>query len=150
MARTGIGIGTPGVVDHATGSVSHAPNLVGWVEQVALRRPARDVRCPGTEVRVDNDVNVGVLGEQSAGAAEGNATSSGSSPVPASAAAWCSMDSFGAGPRGVTGEIGQSSSCPTAAAAAVAGRGHLEAYAGRAAIEAEARRRGGGRSLDRV
>ncbi|MGQ9629805.1 MAG: ROK family protein [bacterium] len=63
----GIGIGAPGTLDMANGIVTFAPNL-GW----------RDVRLKqlvesrlGIPTFIDNDVNMGTLGEYTAGAGRG-------------------------------------------------------------------------------
>ena len=79
-----IGLGTPGVVDHHTGAVSNAPNLVAWTDTVPLRDLLKQA-LPDTKIRIDNDVNVGVLGEQTAGAARDSRTCSACSRAPASA-----------------------------------------------------------------
>lgn len=62
----GVGIGAPGAVDPARGIVHKAPNL-GW-KGVRLGPELRKlVRLP---ILVDNDVNVGTLGEHALGAGE--------------------------------------------------------------------------------
>ena len=135
-----VGIGTPGVVDHARGTVSNAPNMAGWSDPVPLKALLNEA-MPGTEIRIDNDVNVGVLGEQTAGAARG---------VPDVLGVFVGTGVGGGlildgrlrrGPRGVTGEIGHVTVHPGGRRCGCGGAGHLEAYAGRAGIEAEARRR---------
>lgn len=62
-----VSIGAPGAVDPARGIVYHAPNL-GWDEVALGPKLARLVRVP---VLVENDVNVGVVGEYALGAAQG-------------------------------------------------------------------------------
>ncbi len=135
-----VGLGTPGVVDQATGAVSHAPNLVGWDAEVALRDMLEQA-MPGTEVRLDNDVNVGVLGEQSAGAARGQRDVLGVFAGTGVGGGLVLDGRLRRGPRGVTGEIGHVIVVPDGRTCGCGGAGHLEAYAGRAGIEAEARRR---------
>ncbi|MDQ6696823.1 MAG: ROK family protein [Actinomycetota bacterium] len=135
-----VGLGTPGVVDQATGTVSHAPNLVGWKAEVALRDMLEQA-LPGTEVRVDNDVNVGVLGEQSVGAARGHDDVLGVFAGTGVGGALVLDGKLRRGPRGITGEIGHVIVVPDGRRCGCGGAGHLEAYAGRAGIEAEARRR---------
>ena len=62
-----IGIGAPGVVDPEAGRVIFAPNL-RW-SNVALKSTLEDLlKIP---VFVDNDVNLGTLGEQALGAGKG-------------------------------------------------------------------------------
>jgi predicted NBD/HSP70 family sugar kinase len=57
-------VGTPGIVDPASGRVSAAPNIEGW-EGVLAERVIGDAL--GLPVRVDNDVNFAALGERTAG-----------------------------------------------------------------------------------
>jgi glucokinase len=135
-----VGIGTPGVVDHASGTVSHAPNLRGWTSDVPLRELLEQA-LPGTAVRVDNDVNVGVLGEQVAGAARGHRDVLGVFVGTGVGGGLILDGRLRRGPRGVTGEIGHVIVHPDGRRCGCGGLGHLEAYTGRAGIEAEARRR---------
>ena len=58
-------VGSPGVVDPATRRISAAPNIEGW-EGVLAENVLADAL--GLPARVDNDVNLAALGEQSAGA----------------------------------------------------------------------------------
>ena len=63
-----VGVGTPGVVDPVTGSVSLAPQLPGW-EGIKLAGRLRSAfPCP---VLVDNEVHLSVLAERWRGAAQG-------------------------------------------------------------------------------
>lgn len=62
-----VSIGAPGAIDVRRGIVTEAPNL-GW-KNVPLASELR-LRL-GTPVVVDNDVNVGVIGEHALGAGEG-------------------------------------------------------------------------------
>ncbi|MGE5326845.1 MAG: ROK family protein [Deltaproteobacteria bacterium] len=62
-----VSIGAPGSVDPERGIVHHAPNL-GWHE-VRLGEKLKDIL--GVPVLVENDVNVGVVGEHALGAAQG-------------------------------------------------------------------------------
>ena len=63
----GIGVGAPGVVDSKTGVIIFAPNL-RWTN-VALKSVLENLfEIP---VSVDNDVNLGTLGEQTLGAGRG-------------------------------------------------------------------------------
>jgi glucokinase len=65
----GIGIGTGGVVDHATGRVVAANSLLpGWSGMPVRERLEAAARVP---VKVDNDVNVFALGEHHFGAGRG-------------------------------------------------------------------------------
>jgi glucokinase-like ROK family protein len=60
----GIGVGVPGLVDHATGSLLFAPNL-GW-RDVPLREILRRFGVP---VIVENEANAAALGEHMLGVA---------------------------------------------------------------------------------
>jgi glucokinase-like ROK family protein len=63
-----VGMGLPGPVDRETGAVGSSVILPGW----AGRRPADDLEQRlGLPIRVDNDANLGALGEMMAGAAVG-------------------------------------------------------------------------------
>jgi glucokinase len=62
-----VSIGAPGAVDPVRGIVHHAPNL-GW-EEVPLGRKLKELL--GVPVLVENDVNVGVVGEHALGAGKG-------------------------------------------------------------------------------
>lgn len=62
----GVGIGAPGAVDPARGIVHKAPNL-GWKDVPLGPELKKLLRVP---IIVDNDVNVGTVGEQALGAGE--------------------------------------------------------------------------------
>ena len=62
----GVGVGSPGVIDEATGSVSTARNLPGWAEPFALG-PALATKL-GTTVAIGNDVQVATDAEFALGA----------------------------------------------------------------------------------
>jgi predicted NBD/HSP70 family sugar kinase len=64
----GAGVGMPGPVDRVTGEVGSSVILPGW----AGLRPAAEVeRRLGMQVEVDNDANLGALGEATFGAGQG-------------------------------------------------------------------------------
>jgi predicted NBD/HSP70 family sugar kinase len=58
-------VGSPGVVDPATGRMSSAPNINGWEGLLAENVLGETLGLP---VRVENDVNLAALGEQAQGA----------------------------------------------------------------------------------
>ncbi len=58
-------VGTPGVIDPASGRISAAPNIEGW-DGVLAEHLLSDAL--GVPVLVENDVNLAALGEQQAGA----------------------------------------------------------------------------------
>jgi glucokinase len=134
----GVGVGSPGDADEKTGVVSSARNLPGWEGSFPLGENLSEAL--GTEVKVGNDVQVATEAEFELGAGKefesligvfwgtgvGGGLILGGKP-------WLG--------RGAAGEIGHvvvkrgGAKCPC-------GReGCLEAYAGRKAMEAEARKR---------
>jgi glucokinase len=65
-ALAGVGVGSPGAVDDAAGTVAQAGNLPGWADAYALR----DVLAEqlGTSIRLGNDVQVATDAEMALGA----------------------------------------------------------------------------------
>lgn len=135
-----VGIGTPGVVDPGSGTVSNAPNLQGWDRPFPLAAALTEA-LGGRDVRVDNDVNAGLLGEWRFGAARGADDVLGVFVGTGVGGALVLDGTLRRGPRGITGEIGHVTVVPGGRECTCGRRGHLEGYAGRAGIEAEARRR---------
>jgi glucokinase len=137
-ALKGVGVGSPGVVDEATGAVTSARNLPGWDGTFELGSTLSEKL--GTQVFVGNDVQVATEGEFHLGAGReyksllgvfwGTGVGGG---LILAGKPWVG--------RGGAGEIGHvvveidGARCPCGR------RGCLEAYAGRAAMEARARRR---------
>jgi glucokinase len=134
----GVGVGAPGTVDQATGALSNALNLPGWSGSYELGAELSERL--GTPVRIGNDVQVATEGEFKLGAGKpyesllgvfwGTGVGGG---LVLGGTEWVG--------RGGAGEIGHiviklgGRRCPC-------GRlGCLEAYAGRAAMEARARQR---------
>jgi predicted NBD/HSP70 family sugar kinase len=66
----GVGVGTPGVVDHAGGRVLDAPNL-GWRDHDLARAITETVQCP---VHVTNDADAAALAEHTFGGVDDTAT----------------------------------------------------------------------------
>ncbi len=133
----GVGVGSPGDVDGETGVVSGARNLPDWAGSFPLGETLS--KALGTEVRIGNDVQVAVEGEYRLGAGR---------PFGSLLGVWWGTG-VGGGiildgkpwlGRGAAGEIGHvvvkrgGAKCPCGR------KGCMEAYAGRAAMEAEARR----------
>jgi glucokinase len=132
-----IGVGSPGDVDEATGTVSGARNLPGWEGSFPLgERLASEL---GPSVTVGNDVDVAVRAEVALGAARGYGSALG---------VWWGTGVGGAVVidrelwlgRGAAGEIGHMVVRRGGARCPCGRRGCMEAYAGRAAMEAKARR----------
>ncbi len=133
----GVGVGSPGVVDRAKGTVSQARNLPDWEGTFPLGTEL--TAAFGCPVVLGNDVQVTVEGEYALGAGRGFDS--------LICVAWGT--GVGGGlviggeiwrGRGAAGEIGHTvvklggRRCPCGR------RGCLEAYAGRAAMEAHARK----------
>lgn len=132
-----IGVGSPGVVDGGAGTVAQARNLVGW-ERVFPLGPTL-TEALGPPVFLGNDVNVAVKAEFQLGAAK---------PYSSTLGVWWGTG-VGGGlildgelwlGRGDAGELGHIVVKLNGARCPCGRRGCLEAYAGRAAMEAHARR----------
>ncbi len=133
----GVGVGSPGDADEKTGVVSGARNLPGWDGSFALADALK--KELGTEIRVGNDVQVATEAEFHLGAGRefqsligvfwGTGVGGG---LVLDGKPWLG--------RGAAGEIGHvvvkrgGAKCPCGR------KGCMEAYAGRLAMEAEARR----------
>jgi glucokinase len=132
----GIGVGSPGAVDPEVGTVAHARNLPDWDGSFPLA--ASLTEALGAPVRVDNDVQVAVLGELELGAGR---------PYSSFLGVWWGTG-VGGGivldrrlwlGRGAAGEIGHMVVKRGGARCPCGRKGCLEAYAGRGAMEARAR-----------
>jgi glucokinase len=136
-ALLGAGVGAPGAIDEATGSLARAGNLPGWRDPYPLAKELGDRF--GTRIVLGNDVQVATDAEFTLGAARefqsllgvfwGTGVGGG---IVLDGRAWLG--------RGAAGEIGHivvrhhGLQCPC-------GRiGCVEAYAGRRAMEARARK----------
>jgi glucokinase len=133
----GVGVGSPGDADEKTGVVSTARNLPGWVGSFPLGETLS--QALGTTVRVGNDVQVATEAEFQLGAGRefssligvfwGTGVGGG---LVLDGKPWLG--------RGAAGEIGHMVVKRGGAKCPCGRRGCMEAYAGRAAMEAEARR----------
>jgi glucokinase len=137
----GVGVGSPGDAVGETGVVSGARNLPGWEGEFPLGETLS--AALGTPVRIGNDVQVAVEGEYEHGAGR---------PYDSLLGVWWGTG-VGGGivldgkpwlGRGAAGEIGHTVVKRGGARCPCGRRGCLEAYAGRAAMEAKARRRHAG------
>lgn len=134
-----VGIGSPGEIDAEAGVVSHSPNVPGFDAPVTLAALVSQA-LGGLPVRLDNDVRVAILGEHRRGAGRPFddllgifvGTGVGGGLV-------LGGDIYDG--RGAGGEIGHTTVQDGGRMCSDGRRGHLEAYAGRGRIEAEARRR---------
>ena len=135
----GVGLGSPGHVDDAAGVISNASNLVGFDEPVAVAAQLR--QDLGVEqVRIGNDVSVATQAEFELGAGRDHkavlgvfwGTGVGGGLI---------LDGKEWHGRGGAGEIGHMVVKIDGAQCPCGRRGCMEAYAGRRAMEAEARER---------
>jgi glucokinase len=132
------GVGSPGDVDESSGSVSQARNLPGWDGTFELGPWLSDAL--GTPVSVGNDVGVATAAEAELGAGRdydsligvfwGTGVGGG---IILNGNPWLG--------RGAAGEIGHMVVKKGGAHCTCGRRGCVEAYAGRAAMEIEARKR---------
>src|SRR5580765_3339641 len=135
---TGVGVGSPGAVDAAAGTVGFNSNLAGgWTDPYPFAEELG--RRVGTRVRVANDVAVAAAAELELGAGR---------DLPSFLAVWWGTGLGGAvvlaGRRwegnGAAGELGHTVVKLRGRVCPCGRRGCAEAYAGRAAMEARARR----------
>jgi glucokinase len=136
-ALEGVGVGSPGDVDERTGTVSTARNLPGWEGSFPLGETLS--KTLGADVRVGNDVQVATEAEFHLGAGRefssligvfwGTGVGGG---LVLDGQPWLG--------RGAAGEIGHMVVKRGGAKCPCGRKGCMEAYAGRAAMEAEARR----------
>jgi glucokinase len=135
---TSAGVGSPGDVNESTGSVSQARNLPGWEGTFETGPWLSDAL--GTPVFVGNDVGVATAAEAELGAGRdydsllgvfwGTGVGGG---IILNGKPWLG--------RGAAGEIGHMVVKENGARCTCGRRGCMEAYAGRAAMEIEARKR---------
>jgi predicted NBD/HSP70 family sugar kinase len=136
-ALDGIGVGSPGEVDAATGTVAQARNLPDWLEPFPLASTISE--ATGARVLIGNDVQVGVAAEARLGAGKDYRSLLGvfwgtgiGGGIMIDGERWVG--------RGTAGEIGHMVVRLNGARCPCGRRGCIEAYAGRAAMEAKARR----------
>jgi glucokinase len=133
----GIGVGSPGSVDTRKGTVASARNLSEWIEPFPLASTLK--RALGPAVAIGNDVDVATNAEFRLGAAKkadsllgvfwGTGVGGG---LVLAGSPWVG--------RGSAGEIGHMVVKRGGARCPCGRRGCMEAYAGRAAMEARARK----------
>jgi glucokinase len=134
----GVGVGSPGDADEKTGVVSAARNLPGWEGKFPLAENLKEAL--GTEVKIGNDVQVATEAEFELGAGKefesllgvfwGTGVGGG---LILDGKPWLG--------RGAAAEIGHVVVKHGGALCPCGRKGCLEAYAGRKAMEAEARER---------
>jgi glucokinase len=135
----GIGVGSPGDADNSTGTVARAYNVVpDWSEPVKVAE--RLGKLTGTRVALGNDVRVATTAEFALGAGKPYSSLLGvfwgtgvGGGVILNGEPWLG--------RGAAGEIGHMVVRRNGALCTCGRRGCMEAYAGRKAMEIEARHR---------
>ena len=133
-----IGIGVPGIVGQR-GVVTSCPNIEGWDRPVPVAEELG--RRLGKPIAVANDVNCGAVAEHRLGAGVG-LDSLMAVFVGTGVGGGLILDGrLAEGPRGMVGEIGHVTVQPGGRPCGCGGLGHLESYAGRASMTAEANRR---------
>jgi predicted NBD/HSP70 family sugar kinase len=128
-----VGVGIPGPVT-AAGEMGSSTILPGWT---GVRAEERISERLGLPVMVDNDANLGALGEWTAGAARGRVNVA---YIKASAGVGCGLVLGGApfrGAGGTAGELGHTMVDPSGAVCRCGNRGCLETVAGAAAVLAQ-------------
>jgi glucokinase len=134
----GVGVGAPGAIDASAGTMASPPNIAGWSDEPYPMGPELSERV-GAPVALGNDVQVAVEAEYELGAGRGSSSLLGvfwgtgvGGGIILDGKPWLG--------RGAAGEIGHivvkkgGAQCPC-------GRiGCMEAYAGRGAMEARARK----------
>lgn len=135
-----VGIGLPGFVAD-DGVVERCPNIAGWDRPVAVADLLSDRL--GKPVVASNDVNCGAVAEHRLGSGRGCSSLMAVFVGTGVGGGIIVDDRLVVGERGMAAEIGHVVVVPEGRPCGCGGRGHLEAYAGRAGIEAEVRRRVG-------
>lgn len=136
----GVGLGAPGIIDGRTGEVLRAPNLPGFDAPVALGALVADA-IGVKRVAVGNDVSVGTLAEHELGAGKGVDELLGVFVGTGVGGGLVLRGELYSGSTGAAGEIGHVVLRGRDRICGCGGTGHLEAYAGRAGLEREARLR---------
>ncbi len=126
-----IGLGVPGPV-RPDGAAGPCPNIAGWDEPFDVGAVLSDKL--GVSVTMANDVDCAILGEQRFGAARGATNVLGTWVGTGVGGGLVINGELVRGPRGMAGEIGHMVVVPDGELCGCGGRGHLEAYAGRAGM----------------
>ena len=136
---TGVGVGSPGAIDASAGSVGQARNLPDWEGVFPLAAALTDA-LDGVAVKLGNDVSVATDAEVLLGAGRGARSLLGvfwgtgvGGGVVLGGRTWDG--------EGAAGEIGHMVVKQGGARCPCGRRGCMEAYAGRGAMEARARKR---------
>jgi glucokinase len=133
------GVGTPGTIDESDGSVSNSPNVPGFESAPVPLAAELSKALSGVKVHIDNDVRVAVRGEWKRGAGRPYRDLLGVF-VGTGVGGGMVLDGHLRVGRGAAGEIGHTIVKPGGRLCRCGKEGHLESYAGRASIEATARK----------
>jgi predicted NBD/HSP70 family sugar kinase len=134
-----VGVGSPGTIDAGAGTVGHSPNVPGFQNDPVPVGPEIARALGGVEVKLDNDVRVAILGEWKRGAGRPYQDLLGvfvGTGVGGGLILGGELREGG----GAAGEIGHTTVKDGGRRCGCGRLGCLEAYAGRARIEATARR----------
>ncbi len=134
---SGVGVGSPGAIDAEAGTVAQARNLPDWIEPFPLADRLSD--AVGAQVRVDNDVSVATAAEFELGVGVEYASLLGVFWGTGVGGGIVLNDEPWVG-RGAAGEIGHMVVKANGRRCPCGRRGCMEAYAGRGAMEARARK----------
>lgn len=143
-----IGLGVPGPLPAGSGILPFASNLFGWNRSVDVAQELSE-RLDGRPVIVDNDCNLATLAEHQLGAARGVDNCLGVFLGTGVGAGLILDGKLRRGPHGLAGEIGHTfvdfraiRVCPDSGETSTLNgqRGELEEYAGRNALEQQARK----------
>ncbi len=132
----GVGIGAPGPMNPETGVVYRPPNLPGW-EEVALG--PRLAEALGIPVCLENDVNLGTLGEHALGAGRGTQDMVGIFVGTGVGGGLILDGKLRSGFRHAAAEVGHMTILADGPVCGCGKRGCLEAVASRTAIERDIR-----------
>jgi predicted NBD/HSP70 family sugar kinase len=127
----GVGMGLPGPIDRRTGTVESASILVGWTGLRPGNELARRLDLP---VRLENDANLGALGEFVHGAGREAADMVYVKISSGVGAGLVLEGSLHTGARGIAGELGHVAVVPGGALCRCGNRGCLETVASTAAL----------------
>jgi glucokinase len=135
----GIGLGVPGLIDRDLGLLLKAPNIAGWDSNFPIVE-ALSAASGGLAVVLENDVNAGTMAEWRLGAGRGTEEMLGVFVGTGIGAGLILEGRLRHGGGGNAGELGHMVVAQGGRPCGCGHRGHVESYAGRACMEAEARR----------
>lgn len=133
---TGVGVGAPGPIDPESGFVYNPPNLPGWDEIALGPRLSEALDLP---VFVENDVNLGTLGEHALGAGQDTKDMVGIFVGTGVGGGLILNGQLRSGFRHAAGEVGHMIVLADGPVCGCGKRGCLESVASRTAIERDIR-----------